>query len=72
MVKKLDIKGVPTILIVKNNRIVWKGRFCAFDYSDFENFMNHTLSSCFWATCPVNECEICEGDVSISKEVKGF
>ena len=51
--------------------VVWKGRYCAYDYQTFENFMNHMLSECFYTKCPVIECENCKEEISIEYETNG-
>ncbi len=65
-----DVKGVPSIVILnRSGYIVWKGRFCAYDYSSFESFMHHTLSECISAKCPIQNCEICNNEFSIENEI---
>lgn len=71
VLETMGIKGVPLILITRNDRIAWKGRFCAFDYAHFECFMHHTLSECAQTRCPVLSCELCSEDVSIDTEIIG-
>ena len=71
-IEPFDIRGVPTIAIVnKSGLIVWKGRYCAYDFASFEAFMNHTLSEVNKEMCPVTNCEICIADTSIERELAG-
>lgn len=72
-IDSLDIKGVPTIMIVNSSGyLVWKGRHCVYDYPGFEQFIQHTISDCEGARCPVNNCSICINDISIEKELIGI
>ena len=67
-----DVKGVPSIVILnRSGYMLWKGRFCAYDYPTFESFMHHTLSECIDAKCPIQACEICNNDISIDSELYG-
>ena len=72
-IDSFDIKGVPTIAIVnKNGYIVWKGRYCAYEFSQFESFMNHTVTcEVNNLNCPIKNCELCSADTSIEKELNG-
>ena len=72
-IDSFDIKGVPTIAIVnKNGYIVWKGRYCAYEFSHFESFMNHTVTSeVNNLNCPIKNCELCMADTSIEKDLNG-
>lgn len=67
-----DIKGLPLMMIVnKDGYLCWKGRHCCFEYSQFENFMHHTLSEVIDATCPVSSCDICQNETNIDRELHG-
>jgi hypothetical protein len=71
-VDQLDIKGVPSILILNTfGDIAWKGRYCAYDYSSFESFLHHAISETNETKCPNNNnCFCCqEKDISIEKEI---
>src|SRR5437870_2158165 len=65
-----DIRGVPTIAIInRHSQLVWKGRFCCYDYTDFETFMHHTLSEATDIKCANVHCELCRGEISIDKDL---
>ena len=68
-----EIKGVPTIAIVnKNGYIVWKGRYCAYEFGQYEAFLNHTVTcEVNNLNCPVTKCELCAADNSAEKELSG-
>lgn len=68
-----EVKGVPLIYIINRHcQIVWKGRYCSYDYASFDSFMNHTLSEVNGVHCPVTNCEICRNDNTIEKELNGI
>lgn len=72
-VEHFDVRGVPSICVVnKNGMIVWKGRYCAYDFTYFECFLHHILSEVLDTKCPVLNCEFCIGELSIDKELSGY
>ena len=67
-----DIKGLPTLMILnRNSLLTWKGRYCCYEYTMFENFLNHTISEIIELKCPITNCEICFNDTSIDQELHG-
>lgn len=67
-----DIKGLPTLMIFnKNGLLAWKGRYCCYDFINFENFMNHNLSEVIDVRCPVINCEACIFDTNIDQDLNG-
>ena len=69
-VDPFKVKGVPSIVIVnKSGHIVWRGRYCSWDFASFEGFLNHALSECMDTRCSVRNCDCCRGEISIDKEI---
>ncbi len=72
LVDQFDLKGVPTVTIInRSGQLVWKGRYCAYDFNYFECFMQHSLSEAMNTKCPVVDCELCSKDLSIDREIVG-
>ena len=69
-VEPFKIKGVPSICIVnKSAQIVWRGRYCSWDFASFEAFLSHALSECMEQRCSVRNCDCCRAEISIDKEI---
>jgi hypothetical protein len=68
----IDLKGVPSLAIVnRSGQLAWKGRYCAYDLTYFECFLQHTLSEALRVPCPIVDCELCNNDLSIDREING-
>lgn len=67
---QFDLKGTPTIMFFnKHGYITWKGRYAAYNYKYFENFMNHTFCDLNDLKCNNESCELCSRDSSIDPEL---
>lgn len=65
-----DVRGVPTMILINSSGLItWKGRYCAYDYQNFEYFIYHTISESDAIKCPVKNCLLCQHDISIEKEL---
>lgn len=72
-VEQFEVKGVPTICIVnQHGQLAWRGRYCAYEFSYFEGFMQHAISEVSKSECQVVDCELCYNDLSIEREINGM
>ena len=71
--EQFEIKGVPTLVVLnRSGQLVWKGRYCAYDFNYFECFLQHTISESLNSKCPVVDCDLCSNDLSIENEINGI
>ncbi|CAF4267716.1 unnamed protein product, partial [Adineta steineri] len=57
----LEIDGVPMYFILDfSNRIVWKGRLCIQDQSEYDSAMNHIITEVNQIKCSPDKCKLCQ------------
>ncbi|CAF1008246.1 unnamed protein product [Adineta steineri] len=57
----LEIDGVPMYFILDfSNRIVWKGRLCIQDQTEYDSAMNHIITEVNQIKCSPDKCKLCQ------------
>ena len=60
------------MILNKNSLLAWKGRYCSYEYGQFENFLHHTLSEVMDLKCPIMNCDVCTYDTNIDHDLNGI